>query len=1261
LILGEYEVGPEVGSGGMGAVHRGHDRTSGAPVAIKRVHERFASQLPTLRRFALEVQTASRLRHANIVPVIDSGVEPRGTPYCVMEWVEGSPLSDFTTEPLAWDHIAWVVGDLLRALAYAHARGVVHRDLKPANILIEAPTTPGARVRLADFGVARVLEPEDDSHDEATLTRSDRVVGTPAYLSPEQALGHIHLIGPHTDLYSLGVILFELVAGHLPFRDAEVLHLLTAHASAPPPPLPIGARPGVPPVVAEVVASLLLKSPDERPQSAYSVLEALGLARDDLPRPPLPPPIDVAAQISTQVDLPTVGAAPAAPDAPGRADDATVIDERPEVRSAVEGAAPPLETIASASPTPPPAPVAELFARSRWLSEPPALIGRDRERATLLDLASAVHRDRRSRIALVSGPAGIGTSRLAVEVRYLLEERGLFRGARLACRSGASEEAAVRTLLSRVLLASRLRGNKLDRRLEEVAPLYGFTPFQVSALRRWLSAPDDDRDVSERIDVAAQILRRVASRHPLVLVLEGVDSESSGFALAVLENLFGDGATDAVMFIIATARRGPEALAGPLREVYDLLGTEGRALDMRVGPLAPDDIQRIVRPLVSDSAAAVIATQAGGNPLYAIEMARLRARGGVTSTMAMGALSIPGTVSGVMSQRLAQALSGAPSEELARAVVFATALLEAPVPRERLVEVVAAALGQPGTAARAALAHLVGQELLLEEDGSVSFVQRAAHDWVLDHFERGAEPVQRLCRWLAGSHADGTPRTADPSTLEGVAGVLAEAGDATAALRCRLRATDRWLERRNLDAARAALRDASRPGPSVGAELAADAALLDARLSLLEGNPERAREVLLPLAAEASLAPATRVRVLRRQAEVEVAEGQGQEAVARLLGAVDIARAAGDESLAAELRASVSLVSADNLLADGELRRAEAACIEAVRALRDEPRAGALLATALHRRATLCRLQGRTAEASEAAREAESVAVAAGAWREAADARFVQCWLADDAGDHARARRIAASLLEESLNSGDRLSVISAEHALGALARHRGELAAAATHHRAALELLGKRADPRLRAAHVDGLGQVHTEAGHTDKALELLHEAHALYRGIDDTRSAAGVSLRIALCLRARGDAEGAALRAERAIQFGRRHAVLLAEARGTMLHGVLAADRDDWTEAGSLFADARNTLAAIGITRDVVTAEAWMAVAESRARGGVAAERLARDVADRLQHAPVYRRLLGEALERLAEAVRAREQELAWKLQRLAREVEDRLRWRE
>jgi len=1229
MIIGNYELGPEIGVGGMGSVHRGRQLSTGAPVAIKRIHERFAGQSQPLRRFAIEVQTCSRLRHPNIVPVIDSGQEPRGTPFCVMEWVQGAPLSEWSRARLDWRHLRWMVSDLLNALAYAHARGVVHRDLKPANILIEAPYSAQPRVRLVDFGVARLMEPDSDEESDVTLTRTDRVVGTPAYLSPEQALGHTHLIGPHTDLYSLGIILWELVAGELPFQDTEVLNLLTAHATTPAPALDLSARPDVPPQVAEGIEHLLLKSQDDRPQSAMAFRAELGLP-DRVERQPLPERsggptvLDEATEVdSRRSDLGT---------------GADSSDRGPAPRSPVE---PSTTTETYLKPLP------------KWSGEPAELLGRETEVAQLLDLAQSVSSDRWSRMALVHGDTGIGTSRLVREVRAALEERGDFKGARLVCRAGGSEEDAVRSLLARMLLAERITGSKLTRRLEAVAPIYQLNPLHVRALEDWLGGESEARDVGDRIDVAAQILRRLASRAPLALVLEGVDADSASFALAVFENLFGDGDTDAILFILATSRVGPGALSGPLREIYDLLSREGLAFEMPLEPLPESVVAEMVRPLVGANADE-IASRAQGSPLHAIELARLRA--GVAGANIAARITLSGDVSDVWTRRVAQVLDAADDRGLSQATIFTVALLGGPVSRKRLASLVADGTGSSLGASMAAIQPWVAGEVLAEDadTGEVRFAETHGFESVLERISADDPVCETMLCHLADEAVVGR-QSLEPGTLVRIAQAL-DTPSAKRACGLRLLAAERLIERFDYGIARTALDSAEGAALQMGdRDLAARAAALKAQIHVLEGDLERATACLSTAqGSDEGASTLTATAVARAQAAIYLAAGRQAAAVSTLERALENCDHPVQTS---ELRLQI----ADALCQTGELARAERACRTAIAELQEQPGGERSCAQAHRQLATVCRLQGRQDEAGEAARRALVLAERVGARRRVDEALAELLHIASDAGNHDRAAELARQIREQRREFGDRVGVAEAEQLLGELELRRGRVAVAAGHHEAAMSLLGRDGDPRMRAASLVGLSDVYAQAARYDDALHPLEQAHLIYKELGEVGRAAGVTRRMATILRAAKRPVRAERLANDALAYAEGVADEYGAAVSRLVLGLLASDRGAWIQAKPLFTSARESFASLGVYDDLGVTETWLALCESEMGNQMAADMLARDVEHRSSDRPLYRRVQSEALSRLAQSVQPRDQEFAWRLERLSREIDDRLRWRD
>src|SRR4029079_6098211 len=236
-LAGRYDVERELGAGGMGQVLLGRDVALDRPVEIKFIAPDLASSPASRQRFLREARTVARLRHPNIVAVYAAG-EADGLLYFVMEYVEGESLRQMLEREgrVEGDRIPAAVAllaDLARALGYAHAQGVVHRDVKPENVLIDAGT---GRAMLTDFGVARAFASGNDSDGDSAVTRTGFVVGSPRHMSPEQAVGERELDG-RSDIYSLGLVAYEMFAGSAPFTGSSPMQVLTKQLTEPPTPL----------------------------------------------------------------------------------------------------------------------------------------------------------------------------------------------------------------------------------------------------------------------------------------------------------------------------------------------------------------------------------------------------------------------------------------------------------------------------------------------------------------------------------------------------------------------------------------------------------------------------------------------------------------------------------------------------------------------------------------------------------------------------------------------------------------------------------------------------------------------------------------------------------------------------------------------------------------------------------------------------------------------------------------------------------------
>jgi serine/threonine-protein kinase len=275
LIDGRYRILGRVGEGGVGVVYRADHIQLRRPVAVKMLHALFATYPEFRLRFEREALAASKASHPACVAVLDFG-DFEGRPYLVMEFVEGRLLSERLAEgPLPPAHAALLTREILRGLRHTHELGIVHRDLKPGNIMLCEPARTGSQVKLLDFGLAKHLGHGDPG--SSTLTQVGSVFGTPGYISPEQALGLA--VDARSDLYSLGVVLFEMVCGQRPFVSDDQLHVIRAHIATPAP-RARALRPELGPALDAVIARALEKERAERFQTADDFSQALARAAE---------------------------------------------------------------------------------------------------------------------------------------------------------------------------------------------------------------------------------------------------------------------------------------------------------------------------------------------------------------------------------------------------------------------------------------------------------------------------------------------------------------------------------------------------------------------------------------------------------------------------------------------------------------------------------------------------------------------------------------------------------------------------------------------------------------------------------------------------------------------------------------------------------------------------------------------------------------------------------------------------------------------
>jgi eukaryotic-like serine/threonine-protein kinase len=271
IIDGRYRVLHRLGAGGMADVYLAQDQQLDREIALKLLHRRFAEDPGFVERFRREAQAAASLQHPNVVSVFDRG-SVEGTYYIAMEYLEGRTLKRLIREeaPLETNRAIDLTVQMLKAARFAHRRGVIHRDLKPHNVIVD----DNDHVKVTDFGIARA--------GASDMTETGSIMGTAQYLSPEQAQGHA--VSAPSDLYSIGIVLYEMLTGRVPFDGESPVTIALKHVSEAPVP-PSQINPDIPSALEQVVMWALNKDPADRPADADQFIMALEQVRDALAAP----------------------------------------------------------------------------------------------------------------------------------------------------------------------------------------------------------------------------------------------------------------------------------------------------------------------------------------------------------------------------------------------------------------------------------------------------------------------------------------------------------------------------------------------------------------------------------------------------------------------------------------------------------------------------------------------------------------------------------------------------------------------------------------------------------------------------------------------------------------------------------------------------------------------------------------------------------------------------------------------------------------
>ncbi len=295
---GKYVVLKKLGEGGMGTVYVAEQRSMGREVAVKILRPRFSQNRQAIKYFLREARAASRLTHPNTITVYDSGQTPQGLLYQVMERLNGRPLSALIEEEggLAVPRAIAILSQICDSLAEAHLAGITHRDLKPENIFIEPTVGNPEFVKVLDFGIAKIAE---DSGTNATAT--GMICGTPSYMSPEQTMGRA--LDGRSDIYALGVLLYEIVVGERPFSGQTPMEIMLKHINEPPPALPEGVGGPYAARLGAMLQRMMAKSAGDRPADCQLLKAELAA----LLQPAAPVDVEPAAQATerdTRVERP---------------------------------------------------------------------------------------------------------------------------------------------------------------------------------------------------------------------------------------------------------------------------------------------------------------------------------------------------------------------------------------------------------------------------------------------------------------------------------------------------------------------------------------------------------------------------------------------------------------------------------------------------------------------------------------------------------------------------------------------------------------------------------------------------------------------------------------------------------------------------------------------------------------------------------------------------------------------------------------------
>lgn len=1060
-MFGPFRSTGVIGRGGMGEVHGAQHEPSGTPAAVKRILGTAAREARFRAAFRNEVRAVAGLSHPGVVRLYDfglsdatSGSDDDEAPWLAMERLDGALHRDAV---LTWPVLRETLASVLEALSHAHARGVVHRDLKPENVMWgRGPRRPV----LVDFGLAQAWDAAE-TEDERVAGLRNAVVGTPAYMAPEQTRGDAREQGPWTDLYAVGCIGWELSTGAPPFMRASPFATMLAHVMEPLPAFLL--RFAVPPRFEAWLRRMLGRTPASRFQRATDARFALGLVGAEAPVETTFMPAVAESPQSVTIETPYSGDVATDP----------TMDLSDGARDRVSH---PLESLstADASNPFPPAPLLESLDTP---DEPSAsilpgvglslfglrtlpMIGRRSARTLGWTLLSRVVSEQRPRALVIRGGTGIGKSRLAGWLVEQAEEHASILSLRAHAAPDAPPEEAVQSMLCRFFRAFDLPRARVPARIAAEFDRLGVAdPSLVDYLAAMVSPAPEGPSVFAHVNEARDVLLRfvgvLSKVRPVLVWLD--DVHTSRHALAFVTALL-EAADESRVPVLVVCTVNDEGASDATRRRLDQLTAMRGVTVLPLLPLDAEESGALVRSLLgmNPGLARRVEAHAAGNPLYLVQLVSEWVRAGVLESTAQGvqlrpgldALSVPlpDSLVELWHDRVLRFLEARPTAEV-RAVWVAAALGQQVDEREwaaaRAAISGADPRSLPGLVDALSRANLVR----IPTDGPAGafhFSHGTLRAAVCGHAERNGALASVNAACAQGLATLGAEEDAARLALHWVA-----AGAPASALEPYRVAVRRALDAGDFDEASQLLdaRDVALAAAGCGPEdePTGESVLLRARLATTRGETSTAER----LAVEAE-SGARRfgwrwvlAQALIIQGNIAAQAGRGTSALSILEDAVGCAREAGD--------------------------------------LRAEGRALEFAGEALAR-------QGRFDDAAlkfEAAR---------GAYRGVGDPigegrALLGTARAEKQGGHldvaADANRRALACFE---SVGARTGIANCQNNLGELARLRGELAAAERHYRVALEAWTARGSPNVAYAWAN-LGLVLIEAGRELEALDHMKD----------------------------------------------------------------------------------------------------------------------------------------------------------------------------